>query len=184
MIKSLLILLLLTGSNFSLAKKHDSSSSKYDCIEINKLTVDKENANTRALKRASRIPSEVIKNIQNFMVDEVDLDKNGLKAVNPEETKCKNDETALVLDGVLIDYKKGNRIVRYIVSFGAGKQKIEANLTLTEKATGEKLAKGRVVDRKVAGFAGGSDDKGKRDFAEKVNNFIRKGLKMKKTLRR
>jgi len=118
------------------------------------------------------------------MVDEVDLDENGLQALDPNEGKCENDATSLVLGGVVTDYKKGNRVVRYMVGFGAGKQKIESILTLKDKLTGEVLAQGRVVDRKIGGLVGGSDDKGKRDFAEKVNNFIRNGIGLKKTTKR
>ena len=63
-----------------------------------------------------------------------------------------------------------------MVGFGAGKQKIETNLVLSEKKSGKVLAKERVVDRKIGGLVGGSEDKGKRDYAEKVNKFIRKAI--------
>ncbi len=166
------------------AEVDNAAAKKYDCIEVNMLTSKKKNTKSRALKRAARIPKDVVKNIQNFMVDEIDLDENGLNALAPEDATCENPDTALVLNGVVVDYKKGNRLVRYIVSFGAGKQKIEANLVLTEKASGKEIARGRVVDRKIAGFAGGSENKGKRDFAEKVNNFVRTAINLKKTLKR
>jgi len=178
------ILILLTLSSSVIANDNVQSNSKYNCIEINKLTANKAKANTRALKRASRIPKNVLADIQTFMVDEVDLDENGLQALDPNEGKCENDATSLVLGGVVTDYKKGNRVVRYMVGFGAGKQKIESILTLKDKLTGEVLAQGRVVDRKIGGLVGGSDDKGKRDFAEKVNNFIRNGIGLKKTTKR
>ena len=79
----------------------------------------------------------------------------------------------MIVNGEVIDYKKGNRAVRYMVGFGAGKQKIETNLILSEKKSGKVIAKQRVVDRKIGGLVGGSENKGKRDYAEKVNKFIR-----------
>jgi hypothetical protein len=68
-----------------------------------------------------------------------------------------------------------------MVGFGAGKQKIQIEATLTNKKTHEVIKKDRVVDRKIGGLVGGSENKGKQDFAEKINNFVRAGLGMKKS---
>ena len=136
MSKTIISLFLVITTLNSYAKTENLTLTKYDCIEINLLTSEKKNTKSRALKRAARIPQEVVKNIQNFMVDEIDLDENGLTALAPEDDTCEKPESSLVLNGVIVDYKKGNRLVRYIVSFGAGKQKIEANLILKDKATG------------------------------------------------
>jgi len=149
----------------------------YNCVDIELLTVDKLNANTKALKRASHIPEEILGLIQQIVIDEVDLNNNGLKSYPADVDKtCPNTNESLVVNGRVIDYKKGNRAVRYMVGFGAGKQKIETNLVLTEKKSGKVIAKERVVDRKIGGLVGGSEDKGKRDYAEKVNKFIRKAI--------
>jgi len=158
-----------------------ANSSQYTCVDINLLTVDKLNANTRALKRASHIPNDILKLIQEIVIDEVDLSNNGLKsyAVDTGNT-CPETNKSLVINGVVIDHKKGNRAVRYIVSFGAGKQKIETNLVLSEKLSGKIIARQRVVDRKIGGLVGGSENKGKRDYAEKVNKFIRNAIGLKK----
>jgi hypothetical protein len=156
-------------------------AAPYNCVDINLLTVDKENANTKALKRASHIPNEVLELIQQIVIDEVDLDDNGLKSYAVDLNKtCPDTDESLVVNGEVIDYKKGNRAVRYMVGFGAGKQKIETNLVLSVKKSGEVLAKERVVDRKIGGLVGGSEDKGKRDYAEKVNKFIRKAIGLSK----
>jgi len=152
-------------------------AARYNCVDIELLTVDKLNANTKALKRASHIPEEILGLIQQIVIDEVDLNNNGLKSYPADVDKtCPNTNESLVVNGRVIDYKKGNRAVRYMVGFGAGKQKIETNLVLTEKKSGKVIAKERVVDRKIGGLVGGSEDKGKRDYAEKVNKFIRKAI--------
>jgi len=70
--------------------------------------------------------------------------------------------------------------MRYMVGFGAGKQKIQIEAELYDKLSGELIKKDRVVDRKIGGLVGGSENKGKRDFAEKMNNFVRVALGMKK----
>ncbi len=149
------------------------------------MSANKEQANTRALKRAAGIPNDVISKIQNIVIDEIDLDSNGLDAVSLEDGQnCPNDEHSLILTGQVSDYKKGNRAVRYLVGFGAGKQKIATNLTLAEKISGKIIAQDEIIDRKIGGLVGGSEDKGKRDYAEKVNNFIRYAIGMKKTPKR
>ncbi|MCF6289331.1 MAG: DUF4410 domain-containing protein [Proteobacteria bacterium] len=180
----LLTLILIMGS--ATAKKVYLETTNFNCIEIHQFTSDKENDNTRALKRAAKIPDEILTSIQTIIVDEIDLDNtNGLDATAANDSNtCPNDNNSLILKGVVTDYKKGNRAVRYLVSLGAGKQKIETQVTLSEKASSKVIAQGRVVDRKIGGLVGGSKDKGKRDFAEKLNNFIRTSIGMKKTAKR
>jgi hypothetical protein len=65
---------------------------------------------------------------------------------------------------------------RIWVGMGAGKQLIEVECVLTDKATGKVIAKERVIDRKVGGIAGGSEEKGLEDFAQKVHGFVRRSL--------
>ena len=55
-------------------------SNQYNCVDINLLTVDKLNANTKALKRASHIPEDILELIQQIVIDEIDLNNNGLKS--------------------------------------------------------------------------------------------------------
>jgi hypothetical protein len=51
---------------------------------------------------------------------------------------------------------------------------------LKRKTDGSVIARDIVVDRKIGGLIGGSKDKGKQDFAEKVADFIHGGLTGKK----
>jgi len=48
---------------------------------------------------------------------------------------------------------------------------------LKDKLSGDVIYRGDIVDRKWAGLWGGDDSKGIRDFAQKVEKFINKGLK-------
>lgn len=155
-------------------------AKQYDCIEVNQFTVDREDISTRELARAAEIPAEMLLTIQTYVRTELNIDDNGLVAKKGAEDGCENPEKALELKGVVTDFKKGSRMMRYMVGFGAGKQKIQIEAELYDKATGELLKKDRVVDRKIGGLVGGSENKGKRDFAEKMNNFVRKALGMKK----
>ena len=89
---------------------------------------------------------------------------------------CPSNRDALILTGLVTDYKKGSKVARYLVGFGAGKQKFQVDLALIEKKSKKILAKKTVVDRKIGGLLGGSDEKGRYDFAEKINDFIRKTI--------
>ena len=160
---------------------NSSFATEYNCIEINRFTVDKDDISSRALARATSIPEDVINILQVYVRNELNIDENGLKAVKGGDATCDDPKKALVLDGLITDYKKGSQVMRYMVGFGAGKQKIQIEAVLSIKDTMKVIKKDRVVDRKIGGLIGGSDNKGKRDFAEKINNFVRTGLGMKKS---
>lgn len=159
----------------------NAQAKVYDCIEVNLFTVDRENISTRALARAAEIPEQILQIIQTYVRTELNIDENGLEAKKGGDNACESVDSTLELKGTVTDYKKGSRMMRYMVGFGAGKQKIQIEAELYDKATGKLLKKDRVVDRKIGGLIGGSENKGKKDFAEKVNNFVRTALGMKKS---
>src|SRR5206468_8741345 len=66
-------------------------------------------------------------------------------------------------------FKPGNRAARYFAGFGAGQQKIEVECVLKNKTTGEVVAKEVITDRKVAGWAGGSERSEERRVGKSVD---------------
>ena len=156
-------------------------AKQYDCIEVNVFEVDRDNISTRALARAIEIPDQTLMALQTYVRTELNIDSNGLTARKGGEESCDNIDAALELKGTVTDYKKGSRMMRYMVGFGAGKQKIQIEAELYDKSSGDLIRKDRVVDRKIGGLIGGSENKGKKDFAEKMNNFVRVALGMKKS---
>ncbi len=155
------------------------NNSPYRCIEISKFEVDRTNHKTKALERAAKIPDEVLKQIQFIAVGEIIRDQYGLNALEPDAERCPNNNGSLLLTGRVTDYKKGNKVARYLVGFGAGKQKFQVELTLKEKASEKVLAQGRVIDSKIGGLLGGSAEKGQYDFAEKISGFVRESIGIK-----
>lgn len=156
------------------------SAKNFTCVDIPLFDVDRNNHSTREMERAAMIPQEVLEKIQFITVGEVLRSPNGLSATKGVQGDvCMQDGSSLVLEGKVTDYKKGNRAMRYLVGFGAGKQKIQTDLVLKDKTTGKIIATGTVIDRKIGGLVGGSDDKGKHDYAEKVDKFIKKALGIK-----
>lgn len=82
-------------------------------------------------------------------------------------------QEAWVFGGKFLDYKKGSQAARYWIGMGAGKQKVEVLAHARDARTGAVVKEERIVDRKVGGFFGGNDEKGLRDFAERVVVFLR-----------
>jgi hypothetical protein len=160
---------------------NSSYAVHFNCIEVNLFSVDRDDISSRALARAASIPKETLDILQVYVRNELNIDKNGLKAVKGGIKVCEDSKKALVLDGTITDYKKGSQVMRYMVGFGAGKQKIQIEAVLKNKGTNVVIKRDRVVDRKIGGLIGGSENKGKRDFAEKINNFVRIGLGMKRS---
>ncbi len=84
--------------------------------------------------------------------------------------------SSLILTGIVTDYKKGSKAMRYLVGLGAGKQKFEVDLVLRNKKDQNVIAMKTVIDRKIGGLLRGSDEKGQYDFAEKISDFIRSSI--------
>lgn len=154
----------------------DDISSQFDCIELELFTVQKEDITDRADARAALIPPEKLTELRDYIAVEIPLEIAGMKTRLVPEQRCDDDSRSLVFGGQVTDYKKGNQAARYFVSFGAGKQKFEVDAVLKRKSDGSVIVQDIVVDRKIGGLLGGSKDKGKQDFAEKVADFIHTGL--------
>ena len=60
---------------------NSSYAADFDCIEINLFSVDRDDISSRALARAASIPEETLNILQVYVRNELNIDKNGLKAV-------------------------------------------------------------------------------------------------------
>lgn len=148
----------------------------YDCIEVFLFEVDRDNFSTKEYERAAATPEEFLEFFQHSTIGELIRSENGLTAVKAQEEQCPEDSVALQMGGQVTDYKAGNQAMRYWVGFGAGKQKLAVNAWLRDKSSQEVIYEDRIVDRKWAGWGGGDDRKGARDFAEKVDKFVVQGM--------
>ncbi len=155
-------------------------SSQFDCVELELFTPPKDEIADSGDARAALIPPEMLTQLRDFIAVEIPLEITGMKTRRAPDEQCESQDRALTFGGQVTDYKKGNQAARYFVGFGAGKQKFEVAAVLKRKSDGSVIAQGTVVDRKIGGLLGGSKDKGKQDFAEKVADFIHNGLTGKK----
>ncbi len=159
------------------AAQDAAGGATWDALEVARFEVDRDSYDTKEAERAGTIPDEMIDSIQRAIVGE--LTRSGLfesvRKAKPDEADPEEEKT-LLLTGRVTDFKAGSRTARLWVGMGAGKQLIEVECVLTDRTTGKVVAKKRVIDRKVGGWAGGSEEKGLEDFAEKVRAFIKESM--------
>lgn len=177
---ALVVLLLILGSSLTFSEDNPKASEGYSVLEVELFEVDRKDVSTKEAERAGMIPDEMLLYIQRGIVGELTREK-AFPTVRKIEDSEEEVDGVLVLSGRITDFKPGNRAARIMIGFGAGGQKIEAECVLKDKRTDKILAKKIVVDRKVAGWAGGDETKGIHDFAEKVHAFIKKTLKKKRS---
>jgi hypothetical protein len=132
--------------------------------------VNREDYSTKEAERTGRIPDETLDTIQRILIAEYTQSKL-LPTVGKKGDSAEG-EPVLELGGKVVDRLAGSQAKRLLVGFGAGQQKIEVDCILKDRSTGAILGTQRIFDRKVAGIAGGGEEQGMRDFAEKVAKFI------------
>lgn len=149
--------------------------SVYDTLEVARFGVNREDYSTKEAERAGKIPEETLDHLQRSLLGELTRSRvlpNVHKAAEGEDSS----PGALLLAGRVTDFKAGSRVARYFAGVGIGAQKVEVECVLKDKATGVVLGRETIVDRKWAGWAGGSEEKGIEDFAEKVSAFVQRTL--------
>ncbi len=152
------------------AEEWSNTLKSYDCLEVHKFAVDREDYSSKKLERAGTIPEEALEHLQHKVVGEVTRGE-----LFPKVSKTECSGKTLVFGGKVTDFKKGSRSARIWIGMGAGKQKFEVQCYLKDKATGKVLRRKEIIDRKIGGWAGGDEAKGESDFAEKVAKFVRHG---------
>src|SRR3989442_11026604 len=143
------------------ARAHEPKTAKvtYSALELARFEVNREDYSTKAAERAGKISDEFLDGIQRALLGE--MTRSSLfPAVRKPAESAEAGSPVLVLGGRVVDYKPGNRTARYFAGFGAGQQKIEVECVLKNRVTGEVVAKEVITDRKVAGWAGGSEQNG------------------------
>ncbi len=153
----------------------------FDCVEVMRFETDTGFIADKKAARAAGIPQDKLDEIQRRVAGSIPETIPGLKAtLGGAGSYCPDPGRTIVLDGRIVDFKKGNQALRYFVGFGAGAQKFSVAARATRKSDGALIGEGEVTDRKVGGWLGGQADKGISDFAEKVADFLGDSLKRKR----
>lgn len=168
----LFVVLALVLASASVCLINAQSNGKPDIIFVEQFVAD--GSNIESEKKANRVDSidpDQLAMLQKVIWRKLQRENvcPDIRLITPGEKPVVEDgKIAWVLGGRLIDYKKGNQMVRVMVGLGAGKQKFEVMVTVKDFRTGTLIKEERVVDRKVAGWVGGDEEKGMRDFAERI----------------
>ena len=162
---------------FSLLFFSTVDANEFNCVEVEIFQVDRSTIESKQDKRAATIPEESLQKLQDAVALEVPLGIQGATGARVGRESCPDATRAVIFGGVVSDFKPGSRALRYFVGFGAGAQKFAVDVYLKVKSTGEVLATGEVIDRKIGGLLGGEADKGVDDFSEKAVGFIKKSLR-------
>ena len=169
---SLVILVFLVLPSIFVCFFNAQSKAKPDVLFVEQFSTN--TANIESEKKANRIPAidpNQLPQIQKVIWRKIQRENlfSDVRLLAPgEKPLLEEGKTGWILGGQFIDYKKGNEVLRYLVSFGAGKQKLEIMLSIKDIQTGKIIKEERVVDRKWAGWVGGDSEKGMRDFAERI----------------
>lgn len=168
---SFILATLVIASGTCLAAEGPAAGKSYIVLEVGRFEVNRDDYSTKEAERAGRMTDEELTTLQRILIAEYTQTKL-LPTVRKAGGAGEGAEVVLELDGKVVDWLAGNPAKRALVGWGAGQQKIEVDCVLKDKATGAILGQERVLDRKVGGWGGGSEDKGMRDFADKVAKFI------------
>lgn len=152
--------------------------SSIDCVEVDLFRVSEEKVEGQT-DRAEKIPERNLEIIRDALVKHLPKNAKNVSSVALGQESCPNPATAAVLNGDILDFRKGNMALRYFVGFGAGSQKVRVRLTLSAKTGGAVIAQEEIADTKWAGAFGGTNTKGLEDFALKAAKAAGAALKKK-----
>lgn len=147
------------------------------CVEVERFQVSDDEKVEGQTERAATIPERNLEIIQDRLAKHLPTEARGIAAHVSGTSSCPNPASAAVLSGDILDFRKGNMALRYLVGFGAGSQKVRVRLTLKRKGDGSTLTQTEIADTKWGGAFGGTNTKGLDDFAEKAAEAAAKALR-------
>ena len=84
---------------------------------------------------------------------------------------------ALRLTGRITEFRRGNRAVRYMVGFGAGKTVLKADIQFVDVETGKVIMQRTVDGKVVMGLLGGEAMGATRGVAKEVAKLARQSIR-------
>lgn len=90
---------------------------------------------------------------------------------------CVAESGTLRLTGRITEFRRGNRAVRYMVGFGAGKTVLKAEVEFTDAETGRVVLRRSVDGKVIMGLLGGESMGATRGLAKEVAKVARKAFR-------
>lgn len=118
--------------------------------------------------------------LENLMASVVFALKNTEKFENVKLSSQKSENVSnaptLKIVGEVTNYDKGNRAARYLIGFGAGATKVNANVKFIDAATGNVLLEKQVDGVVWIGMFGGDSNGAKSGLAKEISNLAKKNF--------
>jgi hypothetical protein len=142
------------------AERQDAKASKdkYRQIEIARFTV----------KAGTEFPENYLTTLMGELAAQLQETKKFQQVFSEGDSQGAGEAPALRLTGEIVEFQKGNRAVRYVIGFGAGKTKVKARIKLADRATGQTLYEGDVDGKVIIGLFGGESVGATRGLAKEV----------------
>ena len=139
------------SSRYTVLKPVTEPLTKFEILEIRDFT--------------SNLTDEDSVDLANRFADQLHQAVMDDRKKNPGESifrdvvrSTEQDDSVLVLDGVVISFEKGSRAARYFIGFGAGKAYCTIQATFSNKETGEVVLKANFDGELSMSFFGGSPE--------------------------
>jgi hypothetical protein len=138
---------------------------KYESIQVMRFTVEP----------GSNIPQDYFATMMEELVSQLNR-THRFEEVLREGEKPAGNSPVLELTGTITQFNRGNRTVRYMVGFGAGKTKIVAHVKFVDAATGNVQLEKNVDGKVWIGFMGGESIGATKGLAKDVAKLARKNF--------
>lgn len=163
---SCVIILLIAAAGAGMKAQQPPPKGHYKSIGVSQFTAE----------QGAKIPPDFLVAIANELTEQLRKTKKFelvfLEASNPARVP----EPALVLTGIVSEYRAGSRAMRYLVGFGAGKTKVVADVKLTDRKTGQVVLEDKVDGKVVIGVLGGDSMGAAKGLAKEVAKVAKKNL--------
>jgi hypothetical protein len=124
---------------------------------------------TFAVKSGLDFPADYLKTLQAETSKQLADAKIFAEILQPGQAPANPDQPVLRLTGTIHNYKQGSRSKRYVAGqFGAGNAEVDAQLTLTDAATGQALVVEDLRAFLTGGVFGGDESKVTQELARQI----------------
>jgi hypothetical protein len=121
-------------------------------------------------------PPDYLATMMDELVHELAGTNRFQQVLREGETPAEANTSIVQLIGTVTEFNKGNRAVRYMVGFGAGKTKVKAHVKFIDSASGHIVLE-KDVDGKVwIGFIGGESIGATRGLAKEVAKVAKRSF--------
>lgn len=167
-VTAVLLVFILSGcasSRYTVLEPASEPLSSFEILEITDFTSNLSDENSVEL--ANRFADQ----LHQAILDERKKNPGG-STFREVVRNIQQNDSVLVLDGVVISFEKGSRALRYFVGFGAGKAYCTIQSTFTNKETGEVVLKANFDGELSMSVFGGSPERAVKSVVKAYIKYL------------